>query len=70
MLDALGIEPALSDLVSAELIDQTAFNPQPEYAFRHPLVRAVAYESQLKSDRAQLHRRWLRRSTRMTRTPH
>ena len=57
MLQALGIEAALGDLVSAELIDQTAFDPQPEYAFRHPLVRAVAYESQLKSDRAQLHRR-------------
>ena len=28
-----------------------------EYAFRHPLIRTVAYESQLKSDRAQLHRR-------------
>jgi hypothetical protein len=28
-----------------------------EYAFRHPLIRAVAYESQLKSDRAQWHRR-------------
>ena len=27
-----------------------------EYAFRHPLIRAVAYESQLKSERAQLHR--------------
>ena len=57
MLQALGIETALGDLVSAELIDQTAFSPQPEYAFRHPLIRAVAYESQLKSDRAQLHRR-------------
>ena len=57
MLQALGIEAALEDLVSAELIDQTAFNPQPEYAFRHPLIRAVAYESQLKSDRAQLHKR-------------
>ena len=28
-----------------------------EFAFRHPLIRTVAYESQLKSDRAQLHRR-------------
>ena len=27
-----------------------------EYAFRHPLIRAVAYESQLKSSRSQLHR--------------
>jgi class 3 adenylate cyclase len=57
MLEKLGITPALSDLVAAELVDQTAFSPQPEYAFRHPLIRAVAYESQLKSDRAQLHRR-------------
>ena len=32
------------------------FTPHAEYAFRHPLIRAVAYESQLKSDRAQLHR--------------
>ena len=29
----------------------------PEYAFRHPLIRTVAYESQLKADRAALHRR-------------
>ena len=27
-----------------------------EYAFRHPLIRAVTYESQLKSSRSQLHR--------------
>jgi predicted ATPase len=33
------------------------FTPSPEYAFRHPLIRAVAYESQLKSDRAEWHRR-------------
>ena len=33
------------------------FTPGAEYAFRHPLIRAVAYESQLKSDRAELHRR-------------
>ena len=57
MLQALEIEPALDDLVLAELIDQTVFGPRPQYAFRHALIRAVAYESQLKSDRAQLHRR-------------
>ena len=57
MLAALGIPVALRDLVSAELVDQVAPEPQPEYAFRHALVRAVAYESQLKADRAQLHRR-------------
>jgi adenylate cyclase len=57
MLKVLEIDPVLDDLVHAELVDQIAFSPQAEYAFRHPLIRAVAYESQLKSDRAQLHRR-------------
>ena len=33
------------------------FTPRAEYAFRHPLIRTVAYESQLKSGRAELHRR-------------
>ena len=42
---------------TAELIDQVRFTPDAEYAFHHPLIRAVAYESQLKSDRAELHRR-------------
>jgi hypothetical protein len=41
----------------AEFIDQVSFTSQPEYVFHHPLIRAVAYESQLKSDRAELHRR-------------
>jgi class 3 adenylate cyclase len=57
MLKALEIDPLLDDLVHAELIDQIAFSPHAEYAFRHPLIRAVAYESQLKSDRARVHRR-------------
>jgi adenylate cyclase len=57
ILAALEIDPEVDDLVAAELIDQTQFGATSEYAFRHPLVRAVAYESQLKSDRAQLHRR-------------
>jgi hypothetical protein len=39
------------------LIDQIRFTRQPEYVFHHPLIRTVAYESQLKSDRAELHRR-------------
>ena len=42
---------------AAELIDRVQFAPTAEYAFHHPLIRAVAYESQLKSDRAQWHRR-------------
>ena len=57
MLETLGIDPALEDLVAAEVIDQVRFTGQPEYVFHHPLIRTVAYESQLKSDRAELHRR-------------
>jgi adenylate cyclase len=48
---------ALSDLVSAELIDQTEFVPRQRYCFRHPLVRTVAYESQLGTTRAKAHHR-------------
>jgi class 3 adenylate cyclase len=57
LLVSLGIDPALEALVEAELIDQVRFTPRAEYEFRHPLIRAVAYESQLKSDRAKVHRR-------------
>ncbi len=46
---------ALEELVDAELIDPVS--PRAEYAFHHPLIRAVAYESQLKSARSLLHRR-------------
>jgi hypothetical protein len=53
----LGVEPVVADLVAAQLIDQVRFARQPEYVFHHPLIRTVAYESQLKSDRADLHRR-------------
>jgi adenylate cyclase len=51
------VSSALADLVSAELIDQTEFVPRQRYCFRHPLVRTVAYESQLSATRAQAHRR-------------
>jgi hypothetical protein len=57
LLAALQIDPVLDDLLQTELIDQIVFSPRAEYVFRHPLIRSVAYESQLKSDRAQLHRR-------------
>lgn len=56
LLDALGIDALPDELLGAELIDQVRFSPDAEYAFRHPLIRAVAYESQLKSDRARWHR--------------
>ncbi|HWY01190.1 MAG TPA: adenylate/guanylate cyclase domain-containing protein [Mycobacterium sp.] len=57
LLAALGIDPVVDELLGVELIDQVRFTPSAEYAFRHPLIRAVAYESQLKSDRAEWHRR-------------
>ena len=57
LLSALEIDAALDELLDAELIDQVQFTPSAEYAFHHPLIRAVAYESQLKSDRAEWHRR-------------
>ncbi|MCV7151176.1 AAA family ATPase [Mycobacterium pyrenivorans] len=47
----------LAELVSAELIDQTEFVPRQRYCFHHPLVRAVAYDSQLTATRRQAHRR-------------
>ncbi len=46
----------VAPLTEAELINQVRFGPSAEFAFRHPLIRTVAYESQLKSTRAQLHR--------------
>jgi class 3 adenylate cyclase len=55
LLKTLGIEPIVEDLVVAELVDQVRFTRGPEYVFHHPLIRRVAYESQLRSDRAELH---------------
>jgi class 3 adenylate cyclase len=57
LLTVLNVEPVVADLLAAQLIDQVSFTGQPEYVFHHPLIRAVAYEAQLKSDRAELHRR-------------
>ncbi|WP_068278264.1 ATP-binding protein [Aldersonia kunmingensis] len=57
LLATLEIDPMVDELLGAELIDQVRFIPTAEYAFRHPLIHAVAYESQLVSDRAQWHRR-------------
>lgn len=57
LLDALGVQPVVDDLVAAQLIDQITFNRHPEYAFRHPLIRTVAYESQLRTERSRTHRR-------------
>jgi adenylate cyclase len=57
LMSALGTDPVFDELVKGELIDQIGFTPQVVFVFRHPLIRTVAYESQLKSDRAELHRK-------------
>jgi adenylate cyclase len=57
LLAALGIDPCLEELVKAQLVDELTLKHAAEYAFRHPLIRTVAYESQLKSTRCEMHRR-------------
>ena len=57
LLVALGIDVALQELLDTELIDEVGSAPNGEYAFAHPLIRAVAYESQLNAARAESHRR-------------
>ncbi|KRE25688.1 cyclase [Mycobacterium sp. Soil538] len=57
LLERLGIQPEVDDLITAHFIDPVEFAGQPTYVFHHPLIRAVAYESQLRSDRSHMHRR-------------
>lgn len=57
LLVSLGIDPSIDELLASELIQQVRFTADPAYAFRHPLIRTVAYEAQLKADRSRLHRR-------------
>ena len=58
LLDAVGNRPVLDALVKAAADRSGAFHAHRGVSpFDHPLIRSVAYESQLKSDRARLHRR-------------
>ena len=57
LLSDLVPDADIAPLIAAEIVDQVSFATPAEYAFRHPLFRTVAYEAQLKTDRAQLHRR-------------
>lgn len=57
LLESLVDGDEIAPLVQAGFLEQVAGKARAEYAFRHPLIRAVAYESQLKSHRAALHRR-------------
>lgn len=51
------IQSGLDELVAAELIHPVDDASTADYAFGHPLIRAVASESQLRSVRASVHRR-------------
>ena len=46
---------ALADLQEREFLRLVTPSPRPEYAFKHPLMRDVAYRSQLSERRARLH---------------
>jgi predicted ATPase len=49
------LDSALVQLVNAELIFRRGTPPDAEYSFKHALVQDAAYDSMLKSRRAQLH---------------
>ena len=46
----------LEVLKQAELVHETQFFPEPEYAFKHAIVQEVVYQSLLVPRRTQLHR--------------
>ena len=66
LLAALGIDAVVDDLLAGQFVDQVRFIGQPEYVFHHPLIRTVAYESQLKSDGPNCTGAWRPRSNRKT----
>jgi adenylate cyclase len=49
------LQEALRALVRGEFLYEAALYPEPEYAFKHPLTREVAYQSQLAGRRARVH---------------
>jgi class 3 adenylate cyclase len=56
LLVSLGIDGPIDELIAAELVNHVQSNGVTKYAFQHPLIQTVAYESQLKADRSHLHR--------------
>jgi class 3 adenylate cyclase/tetratricopeptide (TPR) repeat protein len=50
------LRAGLARLEAAELLDQSALFPDPEYRFRHALTHDVAYQSLLSERRRALHR--------------
>jgi class 3 adenylate cyclase/tetratricopeptide (TPR) repeat protein len=56
-LDDSVLQPALTQLVDAELLFRRGEPPEATYTFKHALVQDVAYESVLKSRMRELHAR-------------
>lgn len=54
-LVSIPVGDEMATLVAAELVDQIEFVPQQRYCFHHPLVRKVAYDSQLGVTRERTH---------------
>jgi len=54
-VDDRKLAAALSALQSAELLRVVSSSPRTEYAFKHPMMREVAYRSQLDERKARLH---------------
>ena len=54
-LDARDLGAALDELQDGEFVRLLTAAPTAEYAFKHPLMRDVAYRSQLDERRARLH---------------
>jgi adenylate cyclase len=54
-LDARDLDAALRELQEGEFLRWVTLSPRPEYTFKHPLMRDVAYRSQLSERRGRLH---------------
>ena len=54
-MPAAALQGALSDLLQSELIFQQGLPPRATYVFKHALVQEIAYESQLRRRRRQIH---------------
>lgn len=54
-LPSFELEAALRDLVDAEFIVERDSQPEPVFAFKHPLTQEVAYNSQLGDRRRRVH---------------
>ena len=56
-LPPAGLEHKLAALNQAEIIHQRGIPPRSHYVFKHALIQEAAYDTLLKSTRAQYHRR-------------